>query len=431
MRLRARLLNAFLLPAGVLAAALLAAGPCHADDFACVGSRGFGVTCAIDNGWRNYTKKSGELVSDYVYDMAACGGKILVAAANAVHVFDGKRWTKPNLLPSGLARHLSCDPAGGYWVASDTRLAYWNGKAWKLVDTGTLLNDQTDKYINGLAAGPDGTAWIVAGGRMAALYKDGRWTVYREGAGFNRRLYLSRILIGRAGFVWLPHPGGVTWLDGTWKSVAGPGTAHAVAQSPSGALWLANGRRLTRFKDKAWKVLTAPSRINAVAAGADNRVWVATTFGLGVLAGESWTWRQMNNSALTSNNLSAVAVVGNGGVLPPMAPQSPGALTGRFEWDDGKPVAGAQVQICGAPPAAITVGARTPCTDRPLLRSTTTDDQGRFTLANVPPATYYITLFPKDGRRWLISYSIRRTRVGPGESRDSGTWRIQSRGNRS
>lgn len=416
---------------GALLACALAPGAAQAADFACVGSRGFGVTCAMDNRWTVHTKSSGALSSDYVYDMASCGGKVLVAAAKAVHVFDGTSWSKPNLLPNGLARHLSCDPSGGYWVASDTQLAYWDGTAWKLVDTGTLLNDQTGKHINGLAAGPAGSAWIVAGGRLAALYKSGGWTVYREGRGFDRRFYLSRILIGRAGYVWLPHPGGLTRLDGTWKTVAGPGTAQAIAQTPDGSIWLVNGQRLTRFKDDAWQTLTAPVRINSVAAGTDNRVWAATTFGLGVLAGTAWTWRRMNDSSLTSNNLSAVAVVGNGGLLPAASPQPTGSLSGRFEWDDGAPVAGARVQICGTPPAARTAGARTPCTDRPLLKSTTTNASGRFDLRGVPPATYYVTLFPKDGRRWLISFSTRRTRVGPGESRDSGTWRIQSRGNRS
>lgn len=421
-------------PTAFLGAALACGavpGSVLAADFACMGSRGFGVSCIRDSRWTTHTKASGALSSDYVYDMASCGGKILVAASKAVHVFDGTTWSKPNFLPSGLARHLSCDPAGGYWVASDTHLAYWDGKAWKLVDTGTLLNDQTGKYINGLAAGPNGSAWIVAGGRIAALYKDGRWTVYREGRGFNRRLYLSHILVGRAGFVWLPHPGGLTRLDGSWKTIAGPGTAQAIAQTPNHALWLVNGLRLTRFRNDTWRTLTAPARINAVAAGADNRVWTATTFGLGVLAGTTWTWRRMNDSPLTSNNLSAVAVVGNGGVLPTAQPQPTGSLTGRFEWDDGTPVAGARVQICGTPPAARTSGDRTPCADRPLLRSATTDATGRFDLRDVPPATYYVTLFPKGGRRWLVSYSLRRTRVGPGESRDSGIWRIQSRGNRS
>jgi hypothetical protein len=425
MRRCRRILTAIPLLAGPLLA-----GTGHAANFACVGSRGFGVSCAIDNAWKTFTKNSGVLTSDYVYDMAACGDKLLVAAANAVDVFDGKRWSKPNLLPSGLARHVSCDPSGGYWVASDTRLAYWNGKAWKLLDTGALLNDQRDKYINGLAAGLAGSVWIVAGGRLAALYKGGNWTVYREGSGFKRRLHLSRILVGRGGFVWLPHPGGLTRLDGSWTTIVGPGSAQAIAQSTNGALWLANRRQLTRFKDGTWKTLTAPSRINAVAAGADNRVWVATTFGIGVLAGENWVWRRMSDSALTSNNLSAVAVVGTGGVLPPAATQTNGSLSGRFEWDDGKPVAGGKVEICGTPPAANPIGVRTPCAGKPLLRATTTDDGGRFVLRDVPPATYYITLFPRNGRRWLISYSIRRTRVGPGERRDSGVWRVQSRGNR-
>jgi hypothetical protein len=129
----------------------------------------------------------------------------------------------------------------------------------------------------------------------------------------------------------------------------------------------------------------------------------------------------MHNSDLGDNDLMLVAVLGKGPPLPPAVAQATGALAGRAEWSDGKPIAEADVQVCGVRAFDFGIG-KGPCDDKPLAAKAVTRADGAFTFPGLAPGNYHFVIRPKGANRWIrFATDPDRLKVRPGETKNAGS----------
>lgn len=387
----------------------------------CVGTRGFGVACLSGVAWTRWTAAGGELASDFVYAIAACHGRIVVSTGRRLSEFDGERRLLTHWTPGSPARRIACDPAGGYWITGGRTLARWTGRTWRRHRIGTVLTAARAGWIDGLAVARNGPLWVVAGNRVAARFDGSDWRLLRGVAGLPARWRPAGVLAARDGSLWLAHDSGLARRAGNrWANFPGPGSAHVMAETRDAALWLGHYDRITRYRNKFWTRFALAAPVKGLAADAGGRIWAATRYGLGVYDEGQWRWRRMANSALPSNDLAGVAVLGAGAGLPRPLAKPPGRLTFRLIRQGGGALAHARVDICAAPPGRVLRGGRSPCHGRPLHRVSKTDAAGRVSFGDLPPADYYPAVLPPEKERWLIGDSGRRTRVTAGRHSDIG-----------
>lgn len=411
-----------------VAAATLPLTAARAADAVCFGTASQGLVCLADGAVKAFAPGTGGMPRGRVSDIAVCGGKMLLGIGNSVVTFDGNAVIGTNKLPRGFANRISCDEKGGYWVSSGLGVAHWNGSGWRYFESKDIAKGERLSSVQDIAAGPEGTAWAVIVGGVAAYYDGKEWTLYKEGAGFDAKQYFSRVHVDRSGRVWLPTSRGLlTFKDGKWQSVSGLASASSVAEDASGRLWLASGTRLSLFQDGRFTEHRADHSVRAIAVAADGALWAATEFGLARYADGKWQQRQMHNSALPTNDFVSVGVLGKGSALPEEKAQPKGSLTLRVEWSDGKPVADAELQICGIS-GGIIHGSGGPCSNRPLFAAAKTDADGKVTFKDVLPASYRLAIKPQGSARWVLMFGTNeRTQVAPGEAKNGGTLSLQTR----
>ena len=103
-----------------------------------------------------------------------------------------------------------------------------------------------------------------------------------------------------------------------------------------------------------------------------------------------------------------------------------GCIKGRMEWRDGSQIAGAKMELCGAPNWILRRGA-SPCAGKSLSYRTRTDAKGGFEVKNVKAAIYRIAIKPEGNARWVVVSLGRRGMVMPGQTKNTGTIRLSVR----
>ena len=407
-----------------VAGAAAAATPAAAADMTCFVPNGLGIQCLMaDGSWKHYTRKNG-LTTDRISEIKNCGGKLYAVGSRAVHVLNGSEWTT-NQLPKGWAYRLACGPNGTYATSSSSGISYWTGSGWKHYESKQILAAEKYKTINDIVIGKDGAIWFVAfGGVAGRVAPDGGVKIWKQGQGFQSRNVFSRIVRDKDGRVLIPTFRGFYTPDGDgWKQLAG--RAYGDYQlAADGSLWGGSGRRINQFKDGAWREVQTKWSVYSAAADTSGRVWAATEFGLGMMQGGNWQFRQMHNSDIKENNIQQVAVFGKGGALPATKSQPKGTLRGRLEWrKSGDPISGVEVQICGISRGLFSAS---PCANQPLSYTTKTDADGKFEFKDVQASSYRVAI--KPGSKWvrfLMGYG--RARVNPGERKSTGTLPVSDR----
>ena len=190
-----------------------------------------------------------------------------------------------------------------------------------------------------------------------------------------------------------------TWKKEKWEVARGPAAANFIFVDDKNRLWLTSGARVAVVEDGRMREIPTDHNTRAVAADGAGVVWAATEFGLARYSGTAWDARQMHNSDLADNDLMLVAVLGKGPPLPPAVAQATGSLAGRAEWSDGKPIAEADVQVCGVRAFDFGIG-KGPCDDKPLAAKAVTRADGAFTFSG-PSAGQLPLRHPPQGRQPL------------------------------
>lgn len=410
------------------AAAFAPAAPAVAADLVCFSTSSRGAICLNGGKIEHHTRASARLPSDRFSALETCGDRIVALVGGSVVTYDGKAWSAPNRPPGGYASRLACGKGSEYWVSMTGGVAHWNGSAWKSFSMRDVAPDAGTTSVFDIAVGGNGMVWVAMAGGVVAMHEAGQWTVFKEGKGFDKRYPFTRIYTGTKDQVLIPAGAAVlAFNDGKWQPVSGMAHFSAFAIGPDGKRWTASGRKLVMYDGDRKAEHDLGHSIRAIAVDATGAVWVASEFGLARFADGKFETRHMHDSALPDNDFSAVAALGKASDLPAKADQQPGSLEGRLEWKDGKPVAGAEVQICGVS-AGIFTGPEGPCGKRPLFFQATADGEGKFQFAKTPPAAYRIAVKPVGAPRWIVFLGTSdRLRVGAGEAKNAGTLVMDTR----
>ncbi|HEY7609327.1 MAG TPA: hypothetical protein VIF14_08860 [Alphaproteobacteria bacterium] len=404
----------------MVAAAACAAGPARAADMVCASTSSQGLICLDSTGFKRFTRRAGQLPEDRIADLAVCGETVFIAAGEATVTFDGASFDRPAKVGRGLVERISCHEKGGVWAASQTALSFRDAAGWKHYDL-SAVGAPRNARVRGLAAGPEGSVWATLGDGNVLHFDGHEWRLFRPGQGFRAKHDFGRLAVDRAGRVWLPYAKGLyTWKQEKWETARGLAAANFISTDDQNRLWLTSGARVAVVDDGRMREIPTDNNTRAVAADGAGIVWAATEFGLARYSGAAWEARQMHNSDIADNDLMLIAVLGKAPALPPVIPQATGALAGRAEWSDGKPIAGADVQVCGVRAFDFGIG-KGPCDDKPLAANATTDAAGAFSFKNLAPGNYHFVIRPKGAKRWIrFATDPDRLKVPPGEAKNAG-----------
>lgn len=425
-RSRAAALAAIILAAAALAA--IGGAPARATDMVCASTSSQGLVCLDSTGFKQYTKRSGHLPDDRIADLAVCGETMYIAVGESTVTFDSGRFDLPIKVGRGLVERVSCYE-GALWAASQTTLSHWEDRGWKHHELTAIAGGAgRNMRVRGLAAGPDGTLWATLGEGTVLHYDGKQWRLFRQGQGFRARHDFGRLVVDRGGHVWLPFAKGLyTWKADKWEATRGLAAANFIAIDDKNRLWLTSGARVAVIDDGRLREIPTDHNTRAVAADANGVVWAATEFGLARYSGTAWEARTMDNSDIADNDLMLVAALGKGPALPPVISQARGRLSGKAEWSDGKPIDGADVQVCGVRAFDFGIG-KGPCDDKPLVGQGKTDAEGRFVFSALAPGNYHFVIRPNGSKRWIrFATDADRLKVKPGEDRDAGTITIDAK----
>jgi len=200
--------------------------------------------------------------------------------------FDGQAWT-PHPLPeiegSGWVQGLAAGTDGTVWAVTAPPGVYrWTGTAWeRLADPQGRLGER----VHAIAIALDGSPW-VATGRGLAHYVRGVWTSYDVGA-------CAAVAVGASGEVYGLAPldlDAVIWrfAAGVWTTLppAGPEFvgASTLCAARDGSLWVGTARGAFRYDGQEWRQFPGNSPlpgddVGAIAEDSDGVLWFGTNNG--------------------------------------------------------------------------------------------------------------------------------------------------------
>jgi hypothetical protein len=413
--------------AGAAALAALAAAPvavpARAADVVCASTSSEGLICLDSSGFKRYTRRNSELSDDRIVDLVVCGDTMYLAAGETVFSFDGASFGRPMPVGRGLIEHIACYGKDDLWAVSQSTLSHHDHGGWRHYELASVAGSAgRGTHVRGLAAGPGGSVWATVG-KGAVLYFNGEdWRLFRQGQGFRARHQFGPIMVDRKGQVWLPYAKGLyTWTADQWKTVSGLPGANFITIDDKNQVWLTSGARVASLAGSRKREIPTQQNTRAIAVDGHGVVWAATEFGLARFGGISWESRQMSNSEISDNDLMLVAALGDGAQLPPPITQAKGSLFGKAQWSDGKPMADADVQVCGVRAFEFGLG-KGPCDDKPLAANAKTAADGAFHFPGLAPGNYYFVIRAQGSKRWIrFATDADRLKVAPGENKSAGT----------
>ncbi|MCW5770292.1 MAG: carboxypeptidase regulatory-like domain-containing protein [Rhodospirillaceae bacterium] len=395
----------------------------------CASTSSQGLLCLDSSGFRQFTRRNSQLADDRIVDLVVCGDTMYMAAGEEVIEFDGTSFGRPSRVGRGLVERISCFGKDDLWAASQTALSHRDRNGWRHYELGAVAGSAgRNARVRGLAAGPNGAVWATIGEGTVLTFNGEEWRLFRQGQGFRARHTLGSLAVDLKGQVWLPYAKGLyTWKQERWDTVRGLPGANFITVDDKNRLWLTSGARVASFENGRKREIPTEQNTRAVAVDGAGVVWAATEFGLARFGGVAWDSRQMHNSELADNDLMLVATLGKGVALPPVIAQAKGSLYGKAQWSDDKPIAGADVQICGV--RAFDFGInKGPCDDKPLSAQAKTTADGSFRFAGLAPGNYYFVVRAPGGKRWVrFATDPDRLKVRPGENKSVGIIVIDAR----
>jgi DNA-binding beta-propeller fold protein YncE len=197
--------------------------------------------------------------------------------------FDGQTWTShplPGLPAGGQVLGIAAGPDGTIWVVTEPPGVYRRAKdAWELLpDPEHCLNGATSD----VAVAADGCPW-VATGRGMAYYERGAWTAYDLGE-------CAAVAIGPGGEVYGLQPGGLVWrlVEGVWTTLPPlgieGGLLHTLYAARDGSVWIGADAGAFRYDGQTWQHFTLDSglpgqKVLAITEDVAGELWFGTDNG--------------------------------------------------------------------------------------------------------------------------------------------------------
>lgn len=397
---------------------------------ACFGTSGEGMSCISAEGeWQTYTEDGSQLPSDYITNIVTCSeDSLLIAHASGLSQFDGQSFRRYDAgWGFSSPDDLACDADGGIWAAHFEGVSYFDGSEWTTWDTDTYFDG--DSLVNTVKIAPDGKVWVAASNTLAS-YDGANWTLYGE-AEFGELHFFSSFVIDGSGVVWATTSDGLLFSeDGGWRTIDSPNylSAETLSIDSTGNKWIGTfNDGIELYESGSWLTIDRLSgglqsdRINDMQYDGSERLWIATEYGVAVRIGDDFSFYRMDNAPLIGNDISSVAVLGGGPLLPEPITLSPGGIAGVIVEQDTS-VANRVVQLCVETIYSSYEG-ESPCEDQPFSMETSSDENGAFSFTNVPVGYYGIVVQTDEGWAQLVgefSFSTEMVKVDAGEITDIG-----------
>jgi ligand-binding sensor domain-containing protein/signal transduction histidine kinase len=157
------------------------------------------------------------------------------------------------------------DRGGQLWVGAQNGLACWNGRTWKLFTTHDGLSENA---VRAIADDVAGNLWVGMESHGLNLFKDGKFTAYRQGENGLPGDDISCLHADKEGVLWVGTSGhGLARLEnGKWARYAttnglASDSISYITEDDAGYLWFGSNAGLMRVPKKS---------LNDFAAGTTN-----------------------------------------------------------------------------------------------------------------------------------------------------------------
>jgi hypothetical protein len=391
---------------------------------ACFESYGNDLSCLGDRGWQTFPAMS--IPYSSLDRMTVCpDGRIVTGRYEGISIFDGLNWTTHKTSSVASGDRVACDRNGDIWVSHYQGVSHFDGSAWTTYPSENLGSGEVVDQVRDLAIDPDGMVWVATDDSIACF--DGEdWQVFEEGRGFDQSYDFKKIIFDPEGRLWATDNYVLLMYDGaTWEIIDRPSSDHieGLAIDGLGHVWLGTRNGVSIFNSSEWityDVSNGSLSINdveSIAVDGRGRVWVATEWGLNIFDGEQWVTYHMHNSGLLDNWNEHILILGAGPDLPDPEEKPTGSISGQV-MQDGQPLGNLGVEVCVQNLGAFQYFGDTPCDGQPFLRSTTADDDGKFSISDLPPGRYFLVIQLSD-TKWFVwdepESSFGRVLVRPGQ----------------
>lgn len=349
----------------------------------------------------------------------ARNGKLHAIAFDAVLALDGGVLAPiTSRAAEGIqAVHVIADD--DIWATRMAELVHWDGQQWRHETVAPIDALKTDFSIElsptGVVVDRDARVWLSS--ERDVMVKDDRgWhTLARSKLG------------GRPKQLWLDKDGSAQLQLETNRFVrlpAEPTAAPARGTAPRDSAWLER-------HGETWSVVHADSgnRLHARALGREidglmalahatdtrGRLWVGTAAGVTIFdAATAIAWPMGSMPAL-DGQVDEILVVGDGpDAVPAAGPTRRGGMRARLV-KDGKPIAGARVEVC-THALAVTVP---PCALSRPSSAATSDADGSFTIDGLAVGIWDIAV-QVDGEWRVLNRGLEPFRLAVGDATDFG-----------
>ena len=339
---------------------------------------------------------SKSLIGGKLHDFAAFGpgGSKLVGGFQGIWFNDGKRWTSFDKAAigysDGIPKHAYIDQNKHIWFATGYGFFHYDGTSWRTVFDTASSKDKI--FISKFFVLADGRVLFLTGGKLA-VYDGTGVSVHRTGG------YASpqNGFIGADGLVYMV----------TFDTVTGYDLSDFSAQ------------KAFALKESSIKA-TSIKRSSMDQSG---RIWLNTDAGVVILDKDlNPTLWPTSSMAPIAGKISNIIGVGKGpATLPSPGKVATGTIRGQLLKDD-VPVVNTAVELCESPSMMF---KKTPCTDKPFMRTVKTDAQGNFVFSNVPLSSYGVAA--KVGGKWSRTMFSNCAGMKEGETCSLGKLSIRSK----
>jgi PAS domain S-box-containing protein len=180
---------------------------------------------------------------------------------------------------------------GGLWLvttspANDFRIDRWDGRMFRTAVSTIDLAKLGE--VRCLLEVSDGSLWLGGISGSIGRLSGERLETFAPGQGYEGRGAFSFFEAG-PGTIWLGERTGIRQFDGKTFSMVRDKleTVRAMVRAPDGAVWVATGGGLHRFKDSSWLDLSTAdglpdAGVQELLEDPQGRLWVGTTNGLRV-----------------------------------------------------------------------------------------------------------------------------------------------------
>lgn len=371
-----------------------------------------GVSIVEDGDWKSLDISAGlphNLVEAMTIDDQE---RIWLAHSNELSVLSEEGWThyKGDVFDYHTIGAVACDDTGRIWVGCQDSFYVLESGEWKsydIVDFG--LGEEAS--VRDIAIDAGRQVWVATKAGVS-MFDGSKWTPYGETSGLASR-YTEAIAVDQDGKICVAHSNGVSIFDGSnWTNYGSTGAdfevqalsgARDIAVDKQGRIWVVTfSRGVSVFDGDHWETYTRENSGliggwgRAIACDAQGRVWVGTDWEATVFDGSQWLTYTQATSGLVANQIFSILCYRAGPSSLPLPHGSrAGSASGKV-LRQSAPLAGAEVNI--AWDVSTIFSGPTPC--KGDVYKATTDDEGRFSIADIPIGVYEYAIYIPEDNKW-------------------------------